>query len=377
MNRRSLVSGLLVASLALVATACGKKTVEKKADQPAAAEAAKAVPAAEAASPTVAEAPEPRPQLDMPFETFHEARLLQRCALKYGVAERAAERMAIDSTQGKQPELHLDAVFQKAEPKAKPAPEPKEGHEAEIEREKWRTTVRLAESHTGTAAQLKDEVETCLYAPEIGVIAGKTIETYVKVFVEVTCLQKQLTTAGGALDDLGHAQAAAKIFQDNGMTAGEFSRYGLIFARFPIVIQQAYAARGQKCPETGPATVVGAPAPPAAVYNGVVSGDRNASVRLENRAGKLTGAVQWQGVPPPAPDGRPQPPAIIALTGTITAATFSASGEVQGESFKLTGKVQDTGLKGSWINVRPAPAGKSTGKFEATKLPSAPAAVPK
>ncbi len=317
----------------------------------------------------------------MPFELFHGARLLQRCALKYGVAERTAERLAIEWTKGNKPELHLDAVFQKADPKAKPAPEPKEDHAADLEREKWRATVRLAEGHTATAAELKDETETCLYAPEVGLIEGKTIESYVKVFVDVTCLQKQFAPVDGKTDDLAHAQAAAKIFQDNGMTAGEFSRYGVIFARFPIVIQQAYGARAQKCPDTEGAKTVGAQAAPSAVYNGSVTGERNASVRLENRDGKLTGAVQWQGVPPAAPDGRPQPPAILPLSGTLNGSAFTVSGEAQGETFKLSGKIEDKVISGTWTNQRPGPDGKSKGSFKGDKLsgvaPVAPAAAPK
>ena len=382
MNRRSLVSGLLVASLALAATACGKKDAEKKTDQPtvgATAEAGKAAGAPGAVSPTAADVPPPPPELGIPYDMFYAARLLQKCALKYGVAEKSAERMAIDWTKGKKPELRLDAVFQKVDPKAKPAVEPKEDHLAELEREKWRDVVRLADAHTATVAKLKDETETCLYAPEVGLIEGKTIETYVKVFVEVTCMQKQLTTAEGKTDDLAHAQAAAKVFAENGMTAGEFSRYGLIFARFPVVIQQAYAARNQKCPDTKNPTVI-APLPPATgVYNGVVSGDRNASVRLEDRNGKLSGAVQWQGVPPPSPDGRPQPPAILPLTGTLTGGSFSVTGEMQGETFKLSGKVEDKGLSGAWTNQRPE--GKFKGAFKADKLsgaaPVAPIAAPK
>ena len=379
MNRRLLVAGLLAASCAFAVTACGKKDAEKKPEAAAAASAdnAKAVAPPEAASPTVAAAP--LPDLGMPFETFHAARLLQTCALKYGVAEKTAERMAIDWTQGKRPELHLDAVFQKPDVKAKPvAVEPKDDSAAEALRGKWRTAVHLAEGHTATVAQLKDETETCLYAPEVGLIEGKTIETYVKVFVDVTCLQKQLTTPEGKVDDLGHAQAAAKIFADNGMTAGEFSRYGLIFARFPVVIQQAYAARAQKCPDSKQPTVIGAPPPPNAVYNGTASGDRNASVRLEERAGKLTGAVQWAGVAMPAPDGRPQPPAILPLNGTVSGGSFSVSGELQGESFKLSGKVEEKGLSGAWTNQQPG--NKFKGVFKAEKLsgtaPVAPPAAP-
>ena len=382
MNRRSLVTATLLASLAITAIACGKKEAEKKPEAPAAnaAAAANAVPAAEAASPTTAVAAPPPPDLGMPFETFYAARLLQTCAMKYGVAEKTAERMAIDWTKGKKPEMHLDAVFQKPDPKAKPPVEPKDDHTMELARDGWRVAVRLAETHTPTAARLKDETETCLYAPEIGMIEGKIIETYVKVFVDVTCLQKQMSGPDGKPDDLGHAQAAAKIFQENGMSAGEFSRYGLIFSRFPVVIQQAYAARHQKCPDTGPPKVVGAPPPATAVYNGVVGGDRNASVRLEDRSGKLTGAVQWQGVPPPSPDGRPQPPAILPLSGTVTGNTFAVAGEMQGESFKLVGKVEEKGLSGTWSNVR-AGGAKAKGTFKAEKLsgvaPVAPPVAPK
>ncbi len=374
MNCRLLASGFLVASLALAATGCGKKEAEKKAETAATGEKAVNVP--EAVSPTAAvDAPPPPPDFGMPFDTFYGARLLQKCALKYGVAEKTAERMAIDWTKGKKPEMHLDAVFQKVDPKAKLAPEAKEDHAAELERDKWRDSVRLADAHTATTARLKDETETCLYAPEIGLIEGKTIETYVKVFVDVTCLQKQLKGTDGKTDDLGHAQAAAKIFADNGMTAGEFSRYGVIFARFPVVIQQAYAARATKCPDAPGAAVIAAPPPANAVYNGVVSGDRNASVRLEERVGKLTGAVQWVGIAPPAPDGRPQPPAILPLTGAVTGGTFAVTGELQGESFKLSGKLEaNGGLSGAWTNQRTD--GKFKGVFKAEKLAATAPVVP-
>jgi hypothetical protein len=371
MNRRSLAVGLVVASLALVAAACGKKS-EPKAEAAKAPETAAAPTAAEPTAP-VAEVVAPPPDVGMPFETFYAARLLENCAKKYGVAEKTAERMAIDWTKGKKPELHLDAVFQKPDAKAKPAAEPKEDHAMELEREAWRMAVHIASDHTATAAKLKDETETCLYAPEVGLIEGKTIATYVKVFAEVTCLQKQVG-ADGKSDDLGHAQAAAKIFQDNTMTAGEFSRYGLIFARFPVVIQESYKARHEKCPDAKP-TTVGAPAPANAVYNGVVTGERVASVRLEDRGGKLTGAVQWQGVPPPALDGRPQPPAILPLSGAVTGNTFAVSGEMQGESFKLSGKVEDKGLSGTWNNVRPGGV-KAKGVFKADKLAATAPVVP-
>lgn len=387
MNRRSLVPGLLVVSFAFAATGCGKKDAEKKADQAAGAtvEGAKAVQAPEAASPTAAvEVAPPPPDLGMPYETFYGARLLQKCALKYGVAEKTAELMAMDWTKGKKPELHLDAVFQPKDSKAKPSAEAKEDHAMELARERWRDVARLADEHTPTAAKLKEQAETCLYAPEIGLIEGKTIDAYVKVFVEVTCAQRQFTTAEGKLDDMAHAQAAAKIFQENAMSAGDFSRYGVIFSRFPVVIQQAYAARHQKCPEPKTASAPVTPHPAGAVYNGLVSGDRNGSVRMEEREGKLTGAVQWQGMPLPAPDGRAQPPAILPLNGAIKGKTFSVSGELLGESFKLTGTVQGNGLSGSWTNQRPGT--KAAGAFTGEKLvtaapvapaPAAPAASPK
>ncbi len=379
MNRHSLVSGLLIASCAFAATACGKKDSEKKAERSpnGAAEGGQAAPAPEAASPTVAvEVPPPPPELGMPYETFYGARLLQTCALKYHVADKTAERMAIEWTQGKKPELHLDAVFDLQNPKAKPAVEPKDDEAMALARDKWQAAVKLADAHTPTAAKLKEQTETCLYAPEIGLIEGKTIENYINVFVGVTCAQKQFTGADGKVDDVAHAQAAAKVFTDNAMTAGEFSRYGLIFSRFPIVIQQAYAARAKKCPGATPAPTVAAPQQPSAVYNGSALGERIGSIRLEERDGKLTGAVQWQGVPQPAADGRPQPPAILPLNGSIKGKTFTLAGETQGESFKATGKTGDTTLSGTWSNQRPE--GKSKGTFTLNQLlTAAPVAAPK
>jgi hypothetical protein len=383
MNRRLLKTGLVVAGVALLAAACGKKDEQKK-EAPAAAsaksgEAAAAAPGAAAAP--AAEAPPPPPDVGMPFDTFYTARLLERCALKYGVADRTAEKLAIDWTKGVKPAVNLDAVLQKPDAKAK-APEAKDDHEMELAREKWKTAVHLGEAHTATAAKLKDETETCLYAPEVGMIEGKTIETYVRTFVAVTCMQKQ-NTGDSKGDDLSQAQAAAKIFTDNGMTAGEFSRYGLLFARFPVVIQQAYAARAKACPDANKTAPVAGPPPADLVFNGMVSGDRNASLRLESRAGKLTGAVEWTGVPPPSPDGRPQPPGIIPLTGTMTGKTFTVSGEMQGESFKLTGQTDENGgLTGAWTNTRPQEKDKLKGSFKAEKLPNttpatAPAIAPK
>lgn len=363
---QALVSLLL--SGALLTTACGKKDAEKKADPAPATPATAAVPAGEATTPTTAAvaAPTPLPETGFAYETFYAARLLQRCALKYGVAEKKAERMAMDLTDGKKPPVNLDAALQRAETKPKVAPEPPDTHEVEIAREKWRDAVRLGEAHTETAAKLAAESETCLFAPEVGMIEGKTIDSYVKIFAGVTCLQKKLTTAEGKVDETAHAQAATQIFADNGMSAGDFSRYGVIFSRFPIVVQKQYAARQAQCPETGAAA---APSPQVkvdALYNGGLEGGRIGSVRMEVRAGKVTAAIQWQGVPPPALDGRPQPPPIIPVTGTLGPKGLALSGELQGETLKLTGKLAGEILSGTWVSGRPE--SKTTGTFKAELL---------
>lgn len=367
--------GLFV--LATLSTAaCGKKEADKKAEEKQAEKPTQGTEAPQKEEPAaVAKAPEaPLPDLGYPLETFYPARLLQKCVMKYGVAEKVAERMAIDWTEGKKPEVNLDAVLLKTKPVAKP--EVPDDHRMELMREKWRNAVRLAEEHTATAEKLKAETETCLYAPEVGMIEGKTIDTYVKVFVDVTCLQKSLTV-DGKVDDVQHAQAAAKIFTENGMTAGEFSRYGLIFARFPVVVQKQYAERGKKCPDDKNPQVLAPPPAPTAIYNGGVEGERIGAIRLEVREGKLTGAVQWQGVPPPAPDGRPQGVAILPLNGTINAKTYQVSGDMQGETFKLQGKVEAAGLTGTWTNVRPDGKAKGTFKAELLKRLNPGAAPPK
>lgn len=368
MSRCFRTAGLAAVVIVVGVAACGKKEAAAPAAPEPTAAAAKPAPAPEAAKPAEpAAVVAPLPDIGMPFETFHAARLLQRCALKYGVATKTAERMAIDMRNGVKPELHLDAVLQKADPKAKPAAEVKDDHEMELAREKWRDAVRLAEGHTATAETLRAETETCLFAPEVGLIEGKTIDTYIKVFVDVTCLQKKLTTPDGKVDDVQHAQGAAKIFQENGMTAGEFSRYGVLFSRFPVVIQKAYAVRGEKCPEAAGARPTAAPTPPSAVYNGSTEGDRRGAIRLELRDGKLSGAVQWQGVPPPALDGRPQPPAILPLAGTLSGKVLSVSGSSGGESVQFAGTVSADGITGTWTNQRPEAKGKGT--FKGEKVP--------
>ena len=359
-----------VLALALLTTgACGKKEAEKKADDAKPATAAtesgdKPAGTPEAATATGAAAESPKPETGYDYNAFYTARLLQKCALKYGVAEKKAEALAIDMVAGKKPALDLDAVLKKPDAKAKPAPEPVLTHEDELAREKWRNAVRLGEAHTETEAKLKAETETCLYAPEAGMIEAKTIDAYVKIFAGVTCLQKELVSAGGKLDEMGHAQAAGKLFNENGMSAGDFSRYGLIFSRFPVIVQKQYAARAALCPETGAPKVTAPLPPPSAIYNGGLEGERMGALRLEVRDGKVTGAVQWQGVPPPAMDGRPQPPAIVAVSGTIGPKGLTLAGDVQGETLKLVGKAGPEGGSGTWLSGRPDGKTKGTWKAE-------------
>ncbi len=389
---RRLVAFLLPATLAL---SCGRTPPPSPVAPP--------LPAAQAKAAVDKPLPPPLPDFGVAYETYVSARVLDLCAQKYGQNHQEGERLAVEFLAGRKPVWNLDlALTPEANPVNKPtksgkgakgtpvikgdlpakaaaesaqvAPEPAAENEADrATRALYLHGIDLSISHTPTSEAINARVQKCLYAKEIGLIEQSLIDRYAKAFVEIACLQAQMTDDKGKLDTLAHAQAAAKIFQENEFQAADFSRIGLIFGRFPIVQTQIQEKKAGRCPDP---RVAAFQARQTGQWSGSVSGERNGSVQFSGTDGALTGQVQWNGVPRKQPDGRAQTQPAIAVEGRISGTSLNAFGQVGQDWVRLTGTVQGApgaahpdSLTGTWQGE--VDFHKLKGTFKAERVPPA------
>lgn len=352
----------LVASLGctFLVGACGRKEPSPAAPQP---QPAPPPVAAEATPP----APPPPPELGVPLGAFVSARVLDLCAQKYGEKPQKGQRLAVASLLGHKPEWHLEQALQppapavksdaKAAAKAKPEPIEVAPPESDAERKARETYVKaipLAESHTPTQQQVAKQVQQCLYAPELGIIEQDLIDRYVKVFVEIACLQREMADAAGKLDEMAHAQAAARAFTENQFNAADFAKIGVVFGRFPVIQAQVQDKKNLRCPDP---RVAAAAAVATGEWNGSLAGDRNAVLRVAAHEGQLTGSVQWLGVPAKAADGQPGTQPALPVTGVLSGQTVSLFGQVGNDWVRLSGKFDGPVGKAPAKSGTKAPAG--------------------
>ncbi len=340
--------------------ACGKKEAPKKAPPPA--------QTAQTAKPDLPS------DLGMPLDTFVAARVLDLCARKSGESDEKAERLAVDVVQGKKFVMHLeDVIAMPAPPEASakhgakahaaktpaPAEEPlpaaaSPAQAAAVDspadlkaREAYKKAQPLAAAHAATAARIDSEVKACAYAPEVGLIDKAFVDRYAKAFVDIACLQRTMVDKEGQPDVLGHAQAAAKIFSESGFSAGDFSRIGIVLARFPEIQGVIHTRKAAQCPDPRSAEVQ---ATPPVSYNGTATGERNGNLQFvaqETGAPKtgIHGALVWAGLPPKPGQENEN---AMALQGTISGTTLTLQGDRGEDWVRIEGKATPQGFAGTW-----------------------------
>lgn len=295
----------------------------------------------------------------MPLESFVQARVLELCAQKYGEPHERAERLAVDLAQGRKPVWQLDLVFPPTPKKADKAATDKatmlaaattttEPAESDADRRLHKTyldAIPLAEAHTPTQQRITQAVEQCLYAREVGLIDQPLIERYIRTFVEIACLQVEMRDATGKLDEMAHAQAAARSFQQNDWSAADFAKIGVVFGRFPVIQQQLQAKKSGRCPDP---RVAAQAAVARQEWTGELKGDRNAVLNLHAAGAGLEGAAQWLGVPMRAADGRAQTQPALPLKGALSGKSISLFGQVGEDWLRLNGALKSGALEGSW-----------------------------
>ncbi len=323
-----------------------------------------AVALAPAASPT-----EPPPDLGINYGAYLQARLWEQCALRYHEDPMVAETLAVDFLMGKPFVQNLDKVFDppsKAGAKAKPQPDTPEQLDW---RNRYHKAVTLAQAHTATQEQVADQVKACLYAKELGLVPKDLIDRYASTFVEVACLQRQFVGADGKIDAVAHANAAAEAFSRNRMSAGEMTRLGMVFGRYPQVQAQVHAAKAEKCPDP---RVAQEARRSTGEWNGNVTGDRLGALNLQADVGRLKGAVQWQGATVKYADGAAETQAI-AVEGQLSGDRVTLFGEFNGDWVRLQGERKDDRFTGTWQAQR-AGMDKFKGTWTAEKTADAAAA---
>lgn len=364
---RALAAALLAV---LTATACGKKEpAPAAADAPAAAKpAAEAVGLPAAASAAAAQQAVAPPDLGVPIKDYVAARALERCALQYHEDAIAAETRAVQLLLGRPALVDLSHVYDApAKPGAKVAarlPDPDTADQLSM-RQKFRAAHNLAAAHTATQQEIDAQLVDCLYAPEIGLVPQELQTRYIDTFVEIACLQRKHTDASGQLDAVAHAQAAAAVFQAHGFNAGDFARYGMVFARFPQLQARLHGAKAKACPDP---RAVAERVATTGEWNGSLAGERNAALNLRGDGGQVRGGVQWLGAAVRYADGGAEAQAI-PVAGVISPEKVALFGELGSDWVRLEGKVSGDRLEGTWTAQR-ALQDKFKGTWSAQKLPS-------
>lgn len=358
--------------LTTAASACGKKDAPpapaNQAAQPNAAAAAAGAELPTAASPAAALPLAPPPELGMPLKDYVAARVLERCAVQYHEDSIAAETRAVQILLGRPVIVDLAHVYD-AQPKpgAKAAPRQADPDTPEqlSMRQKFRAAHPLADAHTPTQKDIEAQLVDCVYAPEIGLVSAELQARYIATFVDIACLQRKHTDPTGQLDAVAHAQAAATVFQTNSFNAGDFARYGMVFARFPQVQAKLHAAKAKACPDP---RAVAETVATTGEWNGNLAGERNAALNLRGDGGQVKGGVQWLGATVRYANGAAEAQAI-PVSGVISPEKVALFGEIGADWVRLEGKVSGDRLEGTWTAQR-ALKDKFKGTWTAQKLPS-------
>ncbi|MBM4345226.1 MAG: hypothetical protein FJ100_17790 [Deltaproteobacteria bacterium] len=328
------------------------------------------MPAAADAAVVLAPAPSPveapPPELGLNYGAFTQARVWENCALRYHEDPIVAETLAVDFLMGKPYVQNLDKVFDPpAKAAARPKLQPDTPEQLDL-RNRYHKAVALAEPHTPTQDQIAAQVKVCLYAKEIGLVPADLVERYTATFVEVACLQRQFTGPDGKLDAVAHANAAAEVFGRNRMSAGEMTRLGMVFGRYPHVQARVHAAKAQKCPDP---RVAEEARRTTGEWNGNLTGDRLGALNLHADTGRLKGAVQWQGATVKYADGAAETQAI-AVEGQLSGDRVTLFGDFHGDWVRLQGERKADRLSGTWQAQR-AGLDKFKGDWSADRVPEA------
>ena len=273
----------------------------------------------------------------MPLDAFVAGRTLERCALQNGESVAMARALGVARSRN----LPVpDAAQLAVAGTTTAAPPPLDALAAEA----WQSVVALGEAHTPTADQLDSATRGCLYASGIGILTQDVLDRYQRAFVQVACLQRQMVGPDGKLDVVAHAQAAGKVFIENGFMASGFARIGVALGNFSAVQARIHAAKADSCPDPRIAEATRAA---TGAFNGSLSGDRNATLQLTATAGALAGGLQWLGATATKANGQPEQ-AALPLAGQLAGDTVSLFGQVGNDFARLEGKRTATGLTGTW-----------------------------
>ncbi|HAN31379.1 MAG TPA: hypothetical protein DCQ06_07260, partial [Myxococcales bacterium] len=258
-------SSLIFAIMVLMLASCGKDKAKTPAGNT-------KVDETVTKKPALPVKPKPKPpKLQLELDDFIKTRVVERCALKGKESKDDARTIAIDQLAGRpyQPQ----GLVPKPTPTA-PKPKVEQAAKAEKKPADPKGTVRTeADSPNGppkveapsgdkaiadpkdSAAQsaptvtpggrmaltkqdepltskydhdlkaaakwkpyqdrIEKEVQTCLWAPELGLVNEDLVNRYVSAFVEITCLQDKHRDKGGQLDTVAHARAAVEVFERN------------------------------------------------------------------------------------------------------------------------------------------------------------------
>ncbi len=214
---------VVLSVLAFVLASCGKSPAPSREVPP---------------PPVATEAPveDPLPDLGLPREGYLDARRLQLCAQKFQVTDVRAEAMAI-ALLARDPTATGAALDPTATvPEADPAL-----------LDRYRKAQPLADAHPPTVRWLAAEVAGCVYDAAAGLVPRELVDRYAFTFAEVACLQREILGPDGKTDPIAHAHAAARVFAQNGFTAAEFARLGLVLARYPVAQKAMFARKNARC----------------------------------------------------------------------------------------------------------------------------------
>jgi len=374
LSSKACIAALIVA----MSAGCGKKPDAGKADDNKA--SPKAADKGSAAKPAAEKPSKPKPpDLGLPVDKFTQARIVQLCATKHGESDEDALVVAIHMLLGHghapPPEPAAAAAVApgaaaaaakaaansaasaaakaaaakgeaaaKAADKAKkvnpltPAGRPPLSAEVKESVDKYQKAVSLLPKRPDVAKPIDDAVKKCRYAKEIGLIDDDLVKRYVDTFVGISCLQITMRDKSGKVDPLKHAEASITLFKKNNFTARDFSRLGLVLARFDDITTQAHTQRRDKCPD--PLEI----ARQAQLQGRFVGGFK----------GKMGGALAFE-----AKDGEVKGTASFT-TGKLKGTSWALKGAMNADRAHLFGRE-----KSDWIRFEGKPGkGLSTGKWE-------------
>lgn len=340
---------LLSASLAVGLAGCGSKA---KAPAPAPA----APPAPAAAGPDAPVVPEAPPDLGVDVERFVLAKVTEGCAKRFGEAADDARLLAVDSLLGLAHQPPESAEVRRSRAARKGVPLPGEatasqrttaGRVPAAADGREEAAAALARAETKAAEipalgrRIEDAVATCHYAAQVGLVPPAVIESYIRVFVEITCLGESTRRPDGALDETAHAQAAAEVFRGAGTNARDFSQLGLTLGVFEDVTARIAEARRERCPDRRTEAL----GPISGAFELMFEGQAAITGELKAQDGEAsaTTRVLIKGAPPKT----------LALTGVVQPNHVHLQGGEGQDWLRLDGKPDQPGAaaaggRGTW-----------------------------